>query len=143
MKHQRRHLMGFTLMEVMITVAIVSILAAVAIPNYSRAVEQGRWSAARDVLRTIYAGEQVFFTVNNNAYLDNPTTLAQWRQIYTDDPNGNSSIPVTFSINASGGPCPCPPAVMTFTAIARLNGTAKQMTIDDTNTLDTSAWPKP
>jgi len=124
-------------MEVMITVAIIGILASVALPNYRRAIERGYWNEAQDVLRTIYAGQQVFFTVNDS-YLNNPTTLAQWRQIYTDDPN-LASIPVTFSVIAGGSG-----AAAWFTATATYTGAGGgSMTINQLNNLNTAGWPLP
>ena len=47
---------GYTLMEVMIVMVVVAIMAAVAIPNYQRAVEQGSWRSANNVLQTSMRG---------------------------------------------------------------------------------------
>ena len=133
---------GVTLTELLMVVVIIAILATAAIPGYRRAAERGYWRGAQDVLRTIYAGEQVYFTMNDQ-FLNNPTTLAQWREIYMDDPNVSSPMPVTFSVTAAGvGPG------ATFTASADRGG--QVMTLNDLNTLCTGppdsacgSWPLP
>lgn len=51
---------GFTLAEVLVTVAIVGILAAVAVSNYGAAVGRARWDSARSVLVKIYTGERAY-----------------------------------------------------------------------------------
>jgi len=47
---------GFTLLEVLIAVAVIAIVAAVALPQYGRAVQRSYWRTARDLLQTIYSG---------------------------------------------------------------------------------------
>jgi prepilin-type N-terminal cleavage/methylation domain-containing protein len=52
---------GFTLIELMIVVAITGVLAAVAIPSYSRYVKKSKTSEALTNLRKVYDGEITFF----------------------------------------------------------------------------------
>ncbi len=60
---------GFTLIELMIVVAIIGILAAVAIPNFLRYQAQSSQSEARVLLSGIYTSEVAFFA-QNNAYVN-------------------------------------------------------------------------
>lgn len=59
---------GFTLMELMITVAIVGILAAVAYPSYTSHVKKGLRRAAQAQMLDIANREQQFL-LSNRAYV--------------------------------------------------------------------------
>ncbi len=132
----RQH--GFTLTEVMITVVIIGILAAIALPNYRRMIELGYLREAQDLLMTIYNGERAYSFANNSQYYDviaeaPPST--EWRTIYMDNPN-LGSIPVDFSVTAVGGASP------TFTATAQRNppaGSPCSASIDQNRALTVSA----
>jgi len=60
---------GFTLIEVMIVVAIVAILAAIALPSYQRYVERTRRAEGREMLMRVAAAQERFFT-NRNRYAE-------------------------------------------------------------------------
>ena len=59
-ENHQTHL-GFTLVELMVVVAIIGLLAAIAIPNYRRYSSRARQSEAKVALSNIYTAEQGFF----------------------------------------------------------------------------------
>jgi len=134
---------GFTLLEVLIAVAVIAIVAAVALPQYGRAVQRSYWRTARDLLQTIYSGEQVYQTANGT-YVDAdnpavctgiPPTLPVWRCIYMDDPQTNT-IPVTYDIGGVGA--------NTFTATATYeDGAARPTLTVDQNRNWGGTWAMP
>lgn len=71
MKHANTR--GFTLIELMITVAIVAILAAVALPSYSRyVIRAARVQAQTELLDLASLEEKIY--LNSTAYTANVTT---------------------------------------------------------------------
>src|ERR1700722_11706839 len=66
MRHSRSQ--GFTLIELMITVAIVAILAAIAIPNYRDYVIRGQLVDATQALAAVRANMERYFQ-DNRTYL--------------------------------------------------------------------------
>ena len=65
----RKDRKGFTLIELMIVVAIIGILAAIAIPNFLKFQAKSKMSEAKTNLGAIYTGEIAYFG-EQNAYSD-------------------------------------------------------------------------
>ncbi|MBI5415787.1 MAG: type II secretion system protein [Candidatus Omnitrophica bacterium] len=66
---------GFTLVEIMIVVAIIALLAAIAIPNLLRARISANEALAQGTLRTLSTASESFATANNGNYPANEAAL--------------------------------------------------------------------
>ena len=66
---------GFTLVEIMIVVAIIALLAAIAIPNLLRARITANETSAQATLRTISTACETFASNNSGNYPDNSGEL--------------------------------------------------------------------
>lgn len=66
---------GFTLIELMVTVVISAVLAAVAIPSYTKMVMKGRRSEAFSALSTVVQAQERLRS-NANQYTSDLSTLA-------------------------------------------------------------------
>lgn len=106
------HFAGFTLIEVMITVVIVGVLAAIALPNYTEFVTRGKLMEAQTKLADLN-GKQVNYWSNNNSYVSTGTTCGVEALGVTTSYNADSNrafdmtcdgTTATYTIKATGRP---------------------------------------
>ena len=104
---------GFTLIELMIVVAIIGILAAIAIPNFVKFQCRSKQSEAKTNLKAVYVAEEAYRSEN-----DKYQTLAQVGYA----PKGNK-IRYTYTVAVSN-------ALTESSFLATATGTQDAVSID-------------
>lgn len=67
MNHVKGRVRGFTLIELMVAVAVLGVIIAIAYPAYTDFVERGRRSEAHEALKNVATLQEQFYT-NNKGY---------------------------------------------------------------------------
>ena len=62
MKKQNKR--GFTLIELLVVVLIIGILAAVAVPQYQKAVMRSRYATLKNITKSIADAQEVYYLAN-------------------------------------------------------------------------------
>jgi type IV pilus assembly protein PilA len=99
----RRKAKGFTLIELMIVVAIIGILAAIAIPNFLKYQAKSRQSEAKQNLGSIFTSQIAYYGENNT--FGNTFASIGW------GPEGTTRYAYTVDVASAGS----------FSAIAQGN----------------------
>lgn len=89
---------GFTLIELMITVAIVAILAIIAYPSYVQYIVRSNRAAAESFMQEVAAAQERFL-LDNRAYAPDLATLQ-----YASNVPANVAPNYTFLLSASSVP---------------------------------------
>jgi type IV pilus assembly protein PilE len=136
--------LGFTLTELMITVAILAIIVAVAVPAYTSQMQKSRRADARNALLDIAGREERFLSVSNN-YSQLTTDVGYaggWPQnvfngyysvaVQSPDPaylgNGPSFIITATPIGAQAGDASCTSFTLNQVGVQGATGTATAAT---------------
>lgn len=92
---------GFTLIEVMITVAIVAILASVAYPAYTDYVIRGRLADATNELMAMRANMEQFFQ-DNRTYVGGPCATSRTVRTFTIACADDDISATAYTVTATG-----------------------------------------
>jgi type IV pilus assembly protein PilE len=104
---------GFTLIELMVTVAIVAILATIAVTSYKSQIQKSRRTDAKSAVLDLAGREERLFSTTN-AYSSTPSALGYTGaafpifvgsgyytvNVQVPDPN-NAAIPASYLITAT------------------------------------------
>ena len=90
---------GFSLLELLIVVAIILIIATIAIPSLLRSRQSAQESAAVAQIRTINTAEVTYLSSNQGAYGDIPSLITQG---LLDTRFSGSVSGYSYSVTATG-----------------------------------------
>ena len=145
----QRAMSGFTLVELMIVVVILGILAAVAIPAFTRYVKRSKTAEATGNISKIYQGQVSYYQasqerstqasfVNATAMPSaNPTNVKYTPNVtqWTDDANWNA---VSFSLDTGHYyqyVCPGDTATFSARAVGNIDGDGSNSTFERIGTI--------
>ena len=96
---------GFTLIEMMIVIAILAIVSAIAIPAYTGYIETARMTEAKNNIAALKLAEEEYF-LEKNAYFydtsnDNANLASASGNLWSAAP-GEGGVNFTYTVSGSG-----------------------------------------
>ncbi len=135
---KHRNTAGFTLIELMITVAIVGILVAVALPAYRNYVIRSKLVPGTNALATMHAQMEQYY-LDNRTYMtvSAPTIVTPCTQYAVT--TTTSTMPFTVLCTATGDVPTATTYVLRATGAGVVAGAV--YTVDQANTMTTVSFP--
>ncbi|MEX0619820.1 MAG: type IV pilin protein [Pseudohongiellaceae bacterium] len=99
-----RQTTGYTLLELLITVAIIGIIAAVALPTYQQSVLRSARAEAKSALMQVAANQERFYSANNS-YSTNADPLSASPQATVESRDGSYVVSVAACTSGSIANC--------------------------------------
>src|SRR5882762_2276089 len=107
---------GFSLIELMVVVAIAAVLFAIAVPSYVTFIRQSRRTEAKTTVLDLAGREERFLSTNPAGYTQTPASLGYtgaWPLVI-----GNGYYQVTVCAPATVACAPNPPAAPSYSIMA-------------------------
>jgi type IV pilus assembly protein PilE len=98
---------GFTLLELLIAVAIIGIIAAIALPSYQDSIQKTRRSDAKIALSEAAARQEQFFATNNSYAGSGDLDALVTNSDGQSSPEGYYALSVGNAACAGGPPFTC------------------------------------
>src|SRR5262249_42870862 len=92
-----RRAQGFTLIELMVVVAVIGVLAAIAIPNFIALQVRAREGSTKANMHTLQVGAEDYAVQNNSFYADDVSSIVPLL------PGGNSRFQNPFDASVGSG----------------------------------------
>ena len=95
---------GFTLIELIVTVAIVAIVTSIAIPAYNGYIKTARLTEAKNNIAALKLAEEEFFLENNSYFYKSGTNT----ELATESDNlwaaspGEGGVNFTYTVSGAG-----------------------------------------
>ena len=97
---------GFTLIELMIVIAILGIISAIAIPAYTGYLATARLAEAKNNIAALKLAEEEYFLENNSYFFDTSNNNANLKSasadLWTASKGDGNAVNFTYVVSGSG-----------------------------------------
>lgn len=101
----RNKINGFTLIELMITIAILGIVASIAIPAYTGYIATARMTEAKNNIAALKLAEEEYFLENNDYFYDtsddNDNLAAAGGNLWSASKGDGGTVNFTYTVSGS------------------------------------------